>query len=1085
MGWFGPVTASSADNEPVGQLLLRSGIVETTPQSNVLAAKNVSEKFSADQRYILQTDGPLKQDDFLALVKTGVELLAYMPENAYLVDLSKADRNSLSNSGIAHWVGKYETNWKIDPAIGNRLGPFQSEYRKDLENQGLLKAVVYTFPNASLGTVETELTDLGATIIGDHMSGEFGAIDLIISKSNVEQLAEISSVMFIEEAPEITFRNSTNRWIVQSNMLDSTPLYDNGLTGTGQIVGIMDGEVNKDHCAVSDTNPIGATHRKIEAYNTSFGYNSHGTHVAGTVVGDGGAWDDNRGVAYDGRLVYNDSPSYPYGETDMVDHLTLHHNQGARVHTNSWGDDYTTDYNGLARAIDVFSHDYEESLVLFAVTNGSYLKNPENAKNVLAVGASEDTPSQDYHCSGGMGPTADGRRKPEIFAPGCSTHSATGSGVSCSTTTMTGTSMACPAVAGTAMLVRQYFTDGYYPTGAPVYANRFTPSGALVKATLLNSAVDMTGISGYPSNQEGWGRVLADNALFFPGDQRTMIVSDTRNANGLNTNDEIIHDFTVTGSDEQLRVTMVFTDVPGVVSASDPVVNNLDLEVVAPDGTTVYKGNVFSGGESTTGGSADAKNNVEQVHISDPTAGAYSAKIKGTAVNSGNQGYALVITGQVSIGPAPPETEDMEISTPTNMGMGITLAGSDIDDDPLDFIIMTLPSHGVLNDPEAGIINTVPYVVAAKGNVVNYTPNTGYAGNDGFVFKANDGGTPPDGGDSNTSYVHITVVATSPVIVTDSLPVGKLGEEYSQVQFAAVGGQPELVWSVIADGEYAETSDGVNGYAAVGAAQGRTGDTGFVFYNLPFSFPFYGSEYNLIRIRYDGFIDFGTFSGLPYVNGIENLRANRIIAPLWDDLILGSEKDIYIDSSTAGEVTVRWAVSTHPAGDNVEFSVTLRNSGVIKFHYGPGNNPVNATIGVSSGDGTNYTVSMYSGASSLNEVDSVTIAPPDLLPTGLVFNSQGLLSGTPTEAGWFEPAYKVTDDLGRVDLQMVPLFIADTYSADFDLDGDVDLFDFGQLQACWDEVVLSSHCATADLNDDGVLDLADFGAFVELMSSPN
>ena len=87
----------------------------------------------------------------------------------------------------------------------------------------------------------------------------------------------------------------------------------------------------------------------------------------------------------------------------MVDHLTLHHNQGARVHTNSWGDDYTTDYNGLARAIDVFSHDYEESLVLFAVTNGSYLKNPENAKNVLAVGASEDTPSQDYHCSGGTG----------------------------------------------------------------------------------------------------------------------------------------------------------------------------------------------------------------------------------------------------------------------------------------------------------------------------------------------------------------------------------------------------------------------------------------------------------------------------------------------------------------------------------------------------------------------------------------------------------------------------------------------------------------------------------------------------------
>ena len=96
--------------------------------------------------------------------------------------------------------------------------------------------------------------------------------------------------MFIEEAPEITFRNST-RTGGSFKATCSTPRRStiNCLTGTGQIVGIMDGEVNKDHCAVSDTNPIGATHRKIEAYNTSFGYNSHGTHVAGTVVGDGGA----------------------------------------------------------------------------------------------------------------------------------------------------------------------------------------------------------------------------------------------------------------------------------------------------------------------------------------------------------------------------------------------------------------------------------------------------------------------------------------------------------------------------------------------------------------------------------------------------------------------------------------------------------------------------------------------------------------------------------------------------------------------------------------------------------------------------
>ncbi|NIP86543.1 MAG: S8 family serine peptidase, partial [Planctomycetales bacterium] len=71
----------------------------------------------------------------------------------------------------------------------------------------------------------------------------------------------------------------------------------------------------------------------------------------------------------------------------------------------------------------------------------------------------------------------------------------------CDTQARTGTSMACPAVAGVGMLVRQYFMDGYYPTGSPDPEATFTnPSGALLKATLLNSAVDMTGISGYPSD---------------------------------------------------------------------------------------------------------------------------------------------------------------------------------------------------------------------------------------------------------------------------------------------------------------------------------------------------------------------------------------------------------------------------------------------------------------------------------------------------------------------------------------------------------------------------------------------------------
>lgn len=56
--------------------------------------------------------------------------------------------------------------------------------------------------------------------------------------------------------------------------------------------------------------------------------------------------------------------------------------------------------------------------------------------------------------------------------------------------------MATPVVAGSAALVRAYFMGGYYPptaTGAKDPARAFSPSGALVKAVLINGAAQLRG----------------------------------------------------------------------------------------------------------------------------------------------------------------------------------------------------------------------------------------------------------------------------------------------------------------------------------------------------------------------------------------------------------------------------------------------------------------------------------------------------------------------------------------------------------------------------------------------------------------
>jgi hypothetical protein len=75
----------------------------------------------------------------------------------------------------------------------------------------------------------------------------------------------------------------------------------------------------------------------------------------------------------------------------------------------------------------------------------------------------------------------------------------------------------------------------------------------------------------------------------------------------------------------------------------------------------------------------------------------------------------------------------------------------------LSFIVTSLPGNGSLSDPNAGVITTVPYTLADFGNRVIYTPAAGYGGTDSFLFKANDGGTQPDGGDSNQAAVTVSI----------------------------------------------------------------------------------------------------------------------------------------------------------------------------------------------------------------------------------------------------------------------------------------------------------------------------------------
>jgi hypothetical protein len=124
--------------------------------------------------------------------------------------------------------------------------------------------------------------------------------------------------------------------------------------------------------------------------------------------------------------------------------------------------------------------------------------------------------------------------------------------------------------------------------------------------------------------------------------------------------------------------------------------------------------------------------------------------------------YPADLSGMGPCGPYPPTAEDGLAYTPMNTPVMIGLLATDdgLPDPPaaLTYVIGSLPEHGVLSDPGAGVIEDVPYELVAGGNAVLYRPGPWYMGVEYFQFYANDGGEPPEGGNSNIAavVVHVT-----------------------------------------------------------------------------------------------------------------------------------------------------------------------------------------------------------------------------------------------------------------------------------------------------------------------------------------
>jgi hypothetical protein len=172
--------------------------------------------------------------------------------------------------------------------------------------------------------------------------------------------------------------------------------------------------------------------------------------------------------------------------------------------------------------------------------------------------------------------------------------------------------------------------------------------------------------------------------------------------------------------------------------------------------------------------------------------------------------------------------------------------------------------------------------------------------------------------------------------------------------------------------DYEEVGLSSNLFAAGGIAQNWR-STGYWTYTLPFAFPFYGVNYTQVYVSARGFIQFGSATNASdNSNSSDKLAANIRIAPLWDDLsTTGAGDDIFVDTTVAGRVTIRWNATLSANRNDAQFAATLFSDGRIQFHYGTGNTGLTPTIGISRGDGFFIKLSRYDAATSLSQVNSV------------------------------------------------------------------------------------------------------------------
>jgi hypothetical protein len=704
-----------------------------------MAAARGQNTAPAGGLYLVQFIGPIQDSWLRTLESTGADVVTYVPNNAYVVRCDARSAALVSRmkdeQSFVQWVGDYEPAYKLDAAMhaARALGETQ-----------IVKVTVQVLDGAEGDQQAFDLRRSARQFFGETRVLKYRNLTVAIPASQLTQLAASDGVFAIEEAGERVLKDEAQGQIVAGNLSGNNPSgpgYLTWLAGKGFnssqfgsfVVNVVDDAYSLTGHPDLPSGRIAFENNPSSQSGAQGGHGFLNSHIIGGFnSGTGSANEDASGFNYGLGIApwarMGVTAIFGSGSATSSAWESAAYGQGARISSNSWGFQTQSggpvaDYDSNSQTYDSLVRDaqtgagLQQMIVVFAAGNdgsgSNTVSTPATAKNVITVGASENVrqtgtdgcgigntganSANDIISFSSRGPVnstgGDGRIKPDIVAPG--THIQAGvpqsnyNGTSVCNQYFpagqtlygwsSGTSHSTPAVAGGAALVYQYFLNS--GLGAP--------SPAMTKGFLMNSATYMTGTGAggnLPSNSQGMGRMNLGRA--FDGVQR-LLVDQTQTLGATGQTYQVTG--AVVSTSQPLRVTLAWTDAPGPTTGA-PWVNNLDLEVVI-NGQT-YRGNVFSGANSTTGGTADGKNNVESVFLPAGTSGNFTvtvraANIAGDGVpgnaDTTDQDFALIIYNataggapQPSIGVSPSSlsfTATAGGANPANQTISLTNTG--------------------------------------------------------------------------------------------------------------------------------------------------------------------------------------------------------------------------------------------------------------------------------------------------------------------------------------------------------------------------------------------------------------------------